>query len=116
MQKWAEHLRSGRTWTRAQALDVLQRHRDSGVGVTAFAKRMGFVPQRLFWWKSRLRDAELPVSCAQTFVPVVLRQEPAVSDARLGVELGDGVVVHVHPVDAATAGWVALLAAARSRS
>ena len=48
MQKWAEQLRSCRTWTQEQALDVLQRQRASGVGVTAFAKRMGFVPQRLF--------------------------------------------------------------------
>ena len=116
MQKWAEQLRSCRTWTQEQALDVLQRQRASGVGVTAFAKRMGFVPQRLFWWKSRLGGVELPETRAQTFVPVVLQQEPAVSAARLSVELGDGILVHVHHVDAASAGWVALLAAARSRS
>jgi len=116
MQKWAAQLRSCRYWTRDQAREVLEKQRDSGEGITVFARSMGFVPQRLFWWKSRLRDVELPETRAQTFVPVVIRQDLTVSGAHLSVELGDGILVHVHQVDAASAGWVALLAAARSRS
>lgn len=114
MQKWAEQLRSCGNWTREQAHEVLQRQRASGDSVTVFARQMGFVPQRLFWWRSRLQAELLPAS-AQAFVPVVVREEPAEDDAGISVDLGDGVRLQVHRVDAATAGWVALLLSARGR-
>jgi len=114
-QKWAEQLRSCRNWTQEQAREVLERQRASGDGVTVFARRMGIVPQRIFWWKSRLQ-AEKHSTPAQTFVPVVVREHAVDDDAGISVELGDGVRLRVHRVDAATAGWVALLLSARERS
>jgi hypothetical protein len=77
---------------------------------------MGFVPQRLFWWQGRLRDSEQEPVLAQSFVPVVVRGEVPMHGARISVELGDGVRVQVNEVDAATAGWVALLLSARGQS
>jgi transposase-like protein len=119
MHKWAEQLRSCRYWTQEQARDVLQRQHASGEGITAFARRMGFVPQRLFWWRGKLGDGEPESGLAQSFVPVVVRaaapEEPE-RGARICIELRDGVRVVVNEVDATTAGWVALLLSARGRS
>ena len=117
MQKWAKQLRNCRHWTRDQARDALQKQRASGEGITVFARRMGFVPQRLFWWQGRLRlPSAHPEPAIQSFVPVVVRADPSDRRGRISVELGGGVRVDVHEVDASTAGWVALLVSARGQS
>lgn len=117
MQKWAEQLRSSRYWTRDQAREVLEKQRASGDGITVFARRMGFVPQRLFWWQSRLRlPSHSSDAAPQSFVPVVVRGESADRRGRISVAMGGGVRVDVHEVDASTAGWVALLLSARGQS
>jgi hypothetical protein len=117
MQKWAAQLRSCRHWTQEQAREVLQRQRASGEGVTEFAHRMGFVPQRLFWWRGQLGDSEpAEASCERAFVPVVVRDQHPACATRIVVDLGDGIQVQVNEVDASTAGWVALLLSARGRS
>ena len=116
MQKWAEQLRSCGNWTQEQARDVLERQRASGEGITPFARRMGFVPQRLFWWRGRLGDWQPEPAGTQSFVPVVVRAQAPERGARISVELCNGVRVHIHEVDASTAGWVALLLSARGQS
>jgi len=115
MEKWAEQLRSCPNWSREQAREVLERQQASGDSMTAFARRMGFVPQRLFWWKSRLQPGPEP-KAAQSFVPVVVREQAAETGARISVELGGGIRVQVNHVDAATASRVALLLRAREQS
>ena len=116
MQKWAEQLRSCGNWTKDQAREVLERQRASGEGITVFARRMGFVAQRLFWWQGRLRQPESAAAPSPSFLPVVVRDEVAVLGVRISVDLGDGVRVLVNELDAATAGWVALLLSARAQS
>lgn len=116
MQKWAAQLRSCRYWTREQARDVLDKQRASGEGITLFARSMGFVPQRLFWWQARLRlPSEHPQPATQAFVPVVVRTDASDRRGRISVELGDGVRLDVHEVDASTAGWVALVLSSRGQ-
>lgn len=120
MQQWAEKLRETRPWTEQLARVVLQKQRDSGDGVTAFARRIGISPQRLFWWRARLAahgvSSEQPARACDVarLVPVVVRHNEAVeavSATSLVVRIGEHVRVDVHHPDAASAAWVALLAA-----
>jgi hypothetical protein len=120
MQQWAEKLRETRPWTEQTARVVLRKQRDSGDGVTAFARRIGVSPQRLFWWRARLAahaaSNEQPARTCDVprLVPVVVQQKEAVeavSATPLVVRIGEHVRVDVRHPDAASAAWVALLAA-----
>jgi transposase-like protein len=120
MQKWAAPLRGRQQWTEEQAREVLARRGASGLSVERFARQMGFVPQRLHWWRSRLAKSDVePAAVAERidrpqFVPVVVRAaEPAAEGAvPLRVHIGGRVVVDVLHADASTAAWVAWLAIA----
>jgi transposase-like protein len=119
MQKWAAALRGRRQWTELQARDVLQRQGASGESVTVFARRMGFVPQRLYWWSNKLQDGDgfgarrLEPAATRQFAPVVVREAAPIADvgAPIVVRFGDRVLVEVHHPDATTAAWVALVVA-----
>ncbi len=118
MQRWAEKLRETRPWTEKQARKVLQKQRESGDGVTTFARRIGVTPQRLFWWRTRLASHG---ACSQQpaeihdmprLVPVVVgRDEGDEAASPLVVRIGEHVRVDVRYPDASSAAWVALLAA-----
>jgi hypothetical protein len=41
-------------WTEVEARSVLGAWRKSGLGLEAFARSRGLVPQRLYWWKKKL--------------------------------------------------------------
>jgi hypothetical protein len=41
-------------WTEIEARSVLEAWRRSGLGIEAFARSRGLVPQRLYWWKKKL--------------------------------------------------------------
>jgi transposase-like protein len=119
MQSWAAALRGRRQWTEDQAREVLHRQGASGQNVTRFARRMGFVAQRLHWWRRRLGNASGVDTrsgvgeVALEFVPVVVRGALQVSDvqAPIVVRLCQQVRVEVHQPDATTAAWVALVVA-----
>ena len=117
MQKWAAQLRSCRHWSEDQARDVLHRQQASGDALATFARRMGFVPQRLAWWRDRLGNIESErqanVRTAPLFLPVTVRDAQVASPGRTAlmvVRVGRDVEVDVHQADATTAAWVALLA------
>lgn len=42
-------------WTEVEARGVLGAWKRSGLGVEAFARSRGLVPQRLYWWKKKLK-------------------------------------------------------------
>ena len=42
-------------WTEIEARGVLEAWKRSGVGIEKFARSRGLVPQRLWWWKAKLR-------------------------------------------------------------
>jgi hypothetical protein len=117
MQVWAAQLRSCRHWTQEQARDVLERQLASGLDLTAFAQRMGFVPQRLTWWRNRLSECQISLASARSsLVPVMVRTQQPEQAGRIVVELGDGVRIQINEADATTAEWVALLLSARGQS
>lgn len=41
-------------WTEVEARSVLGAWKKSGLGLEAFARSRGLVPQRLYWWKKKL--------------------------------------------------------------
>lgn len=117
MQRWAEKLREKRPWTEQQARKVLQKQRESGDGVTTFARRMGVTPQRLFWWRARLAaqlaysDQPAEIHDMPRLVPVVVHDEgdEGACATPLVVRIGEHVRVDVRYPDASSAAWVALL-------
>jgi hypothetical protein len=69
----------------------------SGESLTAFGRRVGIMPQRLFWWRKRLAGA------AQSFVPVEVT-----GGGRAAVVVTErGARIEVSAVDSASAEWVA---------
>jgi hypothetical protein len=50
---------SRQQWTEADARRVLADWERSGITLEAFARSRGLVPQRLAWWRKRLRAATL---------------------------------------------------------
>lgn len=45
-------------WSEVEARGVLEAWRRSGLPLERFARQRGFVPQRLYWWKRKLADAD----------------------------------------------------------
>ena len=49
--------RSGwRQWTAAEAREVLEGWRESGLSVATYARKRGLTAERLRWWRQRLGD------------------------------------------------------------
>lgn len=99
-------------WTEQDARRVLKEWDASGESAAGFARRLGVIPQRLFWWRKRLGPA-LSSEAKPTFVPVTVRPALETSMA-VGVPIvltvGDGIRVEVRELDVRTAAWVAALA------
>jgi len=95
-ERRAAELGVSRKWTEEDAREALAALEASGESVNAFARRLGIVPQRLLWWRSRLGRV------TPSFVPVeVIGASPAVV-----VVTEDGTRVEVSTADAASAEWV----------
>lgn len=71
-------------WTEVEARAVLEAWRRSGVGLERFARSRGLVPQRLYWWKRKLRFDE---STTPALLPV------RVTEARIETRRGEPVTV-----------------------
>lgn len=50
--------RKNQHWTEDYARQVLARAEREGWSITALAREQGVSPQRLYWWKKRLRDED----------------------------------------------------------
>jgi hypothetical protein len=95
----AELVEDGRKWTEEEAREVLAAWQASGESGPAFGRRFGIVPQRLWWWRSRLS------STTSRFVPV----EVARTEAAIVVTSERGIRIEVAVTDAASAEWVAIV-------
>jgi hypothetical protein len=95
----AELIGDGRKWTEAEARYVLAAWEASGESGPAFGRRFGIVPQRLWWWRSRLS------STTSSFVPV----EVTKAEAAIVVTIERGLRIEVAVADAGSAEWVAML-------
>jgi len=71
-------------WTEVEARGVLEAWKRSGVGLERYARSRGLVPQRLYWWKRKLRFGE---SRAPSLLPV------RVAEARIETRRGEPVTV-----------------------
>jgi transposase-like protein len=99
----AELVAEGRRWNEQDARDVLAAWDASGESGTEFGRRLGVDPQRLWWWRSRLRNR-----AATSFAPVEVRGSlPAAV-----VTTSDGARIEVATVDAASAEWTATVVVA----
>jgi hypothetical protein len=70
-------------WTEVEARSVLGAWKKSGLGLEAFARSRGLVPQRLYWWKKKLgfgvvADQSAPLA----LLPIRVTETPM--DARRG--------------------------------
>ena len=68
-------------WTEIEARGALEAWKRSGMSLEAFARSRGIVPQRLHWWKKKLRFG---VAAAKESALVPVRIVEARTDARRG--------------------------------
>ena len=107
----------GRAWTAEHARSVLGAWEESGLSGTAYARSIGVIAQRLFWWRRRLAEGGTELAGKATFVPVIVRGAPASAGlAPVVVTTRAGARIEVNDVEAATAGWVAAVLRGEERS
>jgi hypothetical protein len=122
-------LRGLRRWSEEQGRFVVEAWEASGETMNTFAVRLGIWPQRVQWWRERLRHAEAagsgPASAlTSTFVPMTVRDEdtapleppgavsttvvpaPAVA---IRVVVSHDVRVEIAELNPTSAAWVAAL-------
>jgi len=103
----AKQAKSGRVWTAEQARSVLDAWEESGRSGSAYARSIGVVPQRLFWWRRRLAESGTSIPARSTLVLVTVRAGVAtVTSVPVVVTTTTGLRIEVNDVDAATAAWV----------
>jgi transposase-like protein len=108
-----EDLRSGR-WTPADARRVLEAIARSGDSTAGFAREHGLSPERIRWWRQRLREdgGRANPSPDIEFAPVVVTgiggAAVVVRVGEIGIEVGDPSRVTVE--------WIAALVDAMRRS
>jgi transposase-like protein len=106
-------------WTEDVARRVLDECERSGMGVKAFARRQGFTPQRLYWWRDRLGErrwsrphTEAEVSLVPARVVDTVGETSASASAGVVVRLADDVAIELAD---ATPAYVAALIRALAR-
>ncbi len=116
MEKWLVELRGSRPWTEAEGRRVIEAWEASGESVAAFARRVGLVPQRMYWWRERLgagavkaRVQEVREVSVPAFLPVTVRAPPPSPGVAVTVCTREGIRVEVTELDATSAAWVATL-------
>lgn len=98
-------------WTEADARRVLAEWKSTGDTLEEFARSRDLVPQRLAWWRKRLRGRPPAEPTALTFVPATVigsGAEPAAV-----IRLSHGVVIELA---GASPSWVAAFARELTRS
>jgi hypothetical protein len=108
-------LRGPQRWREEEGRLVVEAWEASGASVPSFAQRVGLLPQRVYWWKDRLRRSTAAKSVTATVsAPTVI---PMSVRAEVGPPRGAGVTVVLSPevriemaeLDAMSAAWVATL-------
>jgi hypothetical protein len=99
-------------WTETDARGVLAEWEHSGKTLEAFARSRGLVPQRLAWWRKRLRSARPEAITTLTLVPAAVIGGATAAPAA-AVRLPHGIVIEI---DGASPAWVAALARELARS
>ena len=86
-------------WTASEARLLIEAQKASGLTVVEFARRHGFIPQRLHRWKGKLRQQERettgPARALKSFVPVRLVTPRGVGGGTLEVVARGGHGIRV---------------------
>jgi hypothetical protein len=99
---------AGRRWKPAEAREVLQAWRKSGLTLAEFARKQGVGAWRLQWWKQRLAEQSDEGDGPLKLVPAVVTGMPPLgSGAVLTLRARGDVVVEVADVGAVPAAWLA---------
>lgn len=85
--------KSSKRWNEAQARRIISRADRSGLSDRAFAKREGFDPQRLSWWRRRFEEVADAATTGQ-FVEVRAKARATIPEV-IEIELGNGRIVRV---------------------
>lgn len=101
-QRVTELAAEGRRWDEQEAREVVAAWDASGESGAQFGRRYGIDPQRLWWWRGRLRDRG-----SSSFVPVEVTG--AVPAAVVTIEDGTRTRIEVATVDGASAEWITTL-------
>jgi hypothetical protein len=80
----------GDIWTDDDARYLLDEWRRSGDTLAAFARKHGFAPSRLYWWKKKVEPS--PRSVPLSLVPATIVSE---SGVRLTIRLPGEVTIEV---------------------
>ena len=102
-------------WTEADARRVLADWQRSGDSLEAFARSRDLVPQRLAWWRKRLRTSRSETSAALTLVPATVIDATTVASAGPAamIRLPQGITIEF---EGASPTWIAALARELARS
>jgi hypothetical protein len=102
-------------WNEADARRVLAEWERSGHTLEAFARSRGLVPQRLAWWRKRLRVSRSETSAALTLVPATVIDPAGVAPAAHAatIRLAHGITIDLED---ASPSWIAALARELARS
>jgi transposase-like protein len=107
LERQIAELRGSEPWTEDKARLVLDACAESGESVAAFARRMGLVAQRLFWWRKRLGQGAPEPSA---FVPLVVREAIAAGSRQpMAVLVRGSVRIELNVLDVESAAWTAVL-------
>lgn len=85
--------RRSRRWTPEQARAVLEKIERRGIPVKQFAEAQGIGVERLYRWKKRLAQTDVPRSSPPRFSEVTIR--PSALTAAIEIELAGGVHLRV---------------------
>ena len=108
---------NGGRWTAEQARSVLAAWEQSGQSGTTYARSIGVVPQRLFWWRRRLDETRAQMGAKPALVPVSVRGTPvSVGSAPVVVTTATGVRIEVNDIDATTAAWIVAVLGGEDRT
>lgn len=97
----------GPRWTPETARAVLAAQKESGESMSAFGRRHGIGPQRLYWWRGRLAEWERVAPSPRLLVPVVTTAPSApVGSAQLRLRYGE-VELELRDAAAVPPTWLA---------
>lgn len=99
--------RKWQQWTEADARAHLAAWVRSGQSGAAYARSVGIVAERLFWWRRRFARRAAEAHVGGDLVPVMVRGVADPSNEAIVVTTASGVRIEVKTVSVATAAWVA---------
>jgi transposase-like protein len=79
--RWRRAIKEGKIWREPEARQALEACASSGESILVFSRRHGIIPERLYWWRRRLkrkspRPRDEKVVTRAPLIPVMIRPTP----------------------------------------